>query len=108
MYFTGIPWLGFPIGLVALVAAWFGGERFIQRQVEVLARTSQKLAEGDLSTRTGLSEERGKIGQLARSFDSMAATLEQRLLEREKTEKNLLNRSFQLGNGITGQFFRFG
>src|SRR5205823_12559626 len=41
------------------------------------------------------TRERGEIAELARSFDSMAAALEQRAAERERTEKTLLNRSFQ-------------
>ena len=50
---------------------------------------------GDLSSRTGLSQERGELGELARTFDAMAASLEERVKERERAERTLLNRSFQ-------------
>src|SRR5215203_2912600 len=95
MYFADLPWAGFTVGLLALIAAWYGGEHFIMRQVHTLSKAAQRLAEGDLSTRTGLADEGGEIGQLARRFDAMAQSLEQRVQEREQAEKSLLNRSFQ-------------
>jgi hypothetical protein len=49
MYLTHLPWIGFVVGLLALGAAWFGGERFILRQVRILGRATQQLAMGDLS-----------------------------------------------------------
>ena len=64
------------VGLLALAAAWFGGERFILRQVRVLSKAVQQLGAGDLSSRTGLLRERGELGDLARTFDAMAASLE--------------------------------
>jgi signal transduction histidine kinase/HAMP domain-containing protein len=92
---TELPWAVFAVGLVALGAAWFGGERFILRQVRMLAKAAQQLGAGDLASRTGLSRERGELGDLARTFDTMAASLEERVKERERAEKTLLNRSFQ-------------
>ena len=90
-----VPWTGFVVGLVALAAAWFGGERFILRQVRVLSKAVQQLGSGDLSSRTGLAHERGELGELARIFDAMAASQEERVQERERAEKTLLTRSFQ-------------
>jgi len=95
MYYTDLPWTGFLVGLLALGAAWFGGERFILRQVRVLSKAAQQLAAGDLTSRTGLSRERGELGELAHTFDAMASNLEERVKERERAEKTLLNRSFQ-------------
>jgi signal transduction histidine kinase/ActR/RegA family two-component response regulator len=98
-YGTELPWTGFwtgfAVGLVALAAAWYGGERFILRQVRILSKAVQELGAGDLNSRTGLSQERGELGELARAFDAMAASLEQRVKERERAERTLLNRSFQ-------------
>jgi hypothetical protein len=48
-------WPAFGVGLLALGAAWFGGERFILRQIRVLAEAAQRLREGDLASRTGLA-----------------------------------------------------
>jgi signal transduction histidine kinase/ActR/RegA family two-component response regulator/HAMP domain-containing protein len=92
---TEPPWASFVVGMLALAAAWAGGERFILRQVRTLLGATQRLAAGDLSSRTGLGSERGELGELASTFDGMAQTLEQRVKEREQTEKMLLNRSFQ-------------
>src|SRR2546423_3135366 len=91
---TELPWAPFAVGLLALVAAWFGGEHFILRQIRVLARAAQRLREGDLTSRTGIGHEKGEMAELSRSFDSMAATLEKRVAEREQGAKTLLNRSF--------------
>lgn len=90
-----LPWAPIVIGLVALGAAWFGGERFILRQVRILSKAAQQFAVGDLTRRTGLSRERGELGELAQTFDGMAESLDQRIKERERAEKALLNRSFQ-------------
>ncbi len=95
MYYTELPWTGFVVGLLALGAAWFGGERFILRQVRILCNAAGQLAAGNLSVRTGLARETGELGELARTFDSMAEALEQRVKEREQTARILLARSFQ-------------
>ena len=81
--------------MLALAAAWFGGERFILRQVRILSQAARRLGAGDLSSRTRLSGEKGELGELAQTFDIMAASLEQRVKERELAERTLLNRSFQ-------------
>jgi hypothetical protein len=48
MYFLKLEqWSGFLVGLLALGAAWLGGERFIMRQVRVLLSTTERLAQGD-------------------------------------------------------------
>jgi signal transduction histidine kinase/ActR/RegA family two-component response regulator/HAMP domain-containing protein len=78
-----------------LAAAWFGGERFILRQVRILSKAARQLGAGDLTSRTGLSREEGELGDLARTFDTMAASLEERVNERERAEKALLTRAFQ-------------
>jgi signal transduction histidine kinase/CheY-like chemotaxis protein len=105
MFITKVPWTGFVVGLLALGAAWFGGEQFILRQIRVLSRAAQRWKEGDLGSRTGLTREPGEIGDLARAFDVMAEALQERILEREQAEKTLLNRSFQQTVvGALGQF----
>ncbi|HWI57473.1 MAG TPA: ATP-binding protein [Bacillota bacterium] len=90
-----VPWMPFVVGMLALGAAWYGGERFILRQVRILYQAARQLAAGDFSSRTGLRKETGELGDLARTFDAMAASLEERGKEREQTEKILLNRSLQ-------------
>jgi len=89
------PWIRFVIGLLALGAAWFGGELFIVRQLRMLSQAAERLASGDFKSRTGLGNDRGEFGDLARTIDTMAQTIEQRIRDQERTERTLLNRSFQ-------------
>ncbi len=104
-YGSHIPLTDFAIGLIALGAAWYGGERFILRQVRELSRTAQQLAAGDFACRTGISKERGELAELARTFDEMAGSLQERVKEREDAERTLLNRAFQQTVvGALGQF----
>lgn len=96
IYFTDLgDWAAFLVGLGALVAAWYGGERYVIRQVRGLLDATRKLADGDLTSRTGLSKAEGEMGELARTFDGMAEKLEQRARQSEQAETNLLNRALQ-------------
>ena len=83
-YFVDVPWVSLTVGLLALTAAWFGGELFILRQVRVLIDAAKRLGTGDMSSRTGLHNSPGEIGQLAAVFDDMAEALQQRVKERER------------------------
>ncbi len=94
-YFVDVPWASLSVGLVALMAAWFGGELFILRQVRALSDAAKRLGKGDLTSRTGLQSGSGELGQLARIFDGMAASLQQRVRERETAENVLLHRAHQ-------------
>jgi len=94
-YWADLPWMGFIVGLLALAAAWYGGERFILRQVRVLLGVSRKIQAGDLTSRTQLRSPPGELGELAGAFDAMADALQQRAAEREQTEHTLLNRALQ-------------
>jgi len=77
------------IGLLVFAAAWVGGDVFILRRVNVLVRAAQRLAAGDLSARTGLSDGGGEISHLAHAFDIMAETLQQRETEHQRAEAAL-------------------
>jgi signal transduction histidine kinase/ActR/RegA family two-component response regulator len=94
-YALSVPWESFFVGLMALIAAWYGGERFILRQVQALTRAVLRLTGGDLKARSGLKEAQGEIGQLATKFDEMVATLQQRQQERDEADRKLLNRAMQ-------------
>jgi signal transduction histidine kinase/HAMP domain-containing protein/ActR/RegA family two-component response regulator len=105
MYFAHLSWMGFAAGLLALIAAWFGGELFILRQLRILSASARRWASGDFSARTGLQDIKTEIGELARAFDRMADSVANRTRERERTEKTLLTRSFQQTVvGALGQF----
>ena len=75
--------------LLALAAAWYGGEFFILRRVRRLLATTHRLTHGDLAARTGAGHGDGELHQLARAFDEMAESLQQRVAERERAEANL-------------------
>jgi signal transduction histidine kinase/ActR/RegA family two-component response regulator len=94
-YFVDVPWASLMVGLLALMAAWFGGEHFILRQVRMLSDAAKRLGTGDMSSRTGLHDSPGELGQLAEIFDSMAESLQQRAKEQELAEKNLRNHAQQ-------------
>jgi signal transduction histidine kinase/CheY-like chemotaxis protein len=95
MYIYDLEMSGFVVGFMGLVAAWIGGEYFVRRQVQAMSETARKIAEGDLGARTGLPTATDELGQLAAVFDLMAESLQQRIVEREKTEKILLDRAAQ-------------
>jgi signal transduction histidine kinase/HAMP domain-containing protein len=96
LYYTGMQdWAPFFVGLVALGSAWFGGERFVLRQVRTLYEVTQRLSSGDLTSRTGMGNVKGELGELARTFDILAESLQQRAREREEAEHTLLNRALQ-------------
>src|SRR5471032_1302558 len=84
MYIYDLPMSGFIVGFLALAAAWMGGEYFVRRQAHALSEAAQKIADGNLAARSGLPSSGDELGQLAKMFDRMAATLEQRIKEREK------------------------
>ena len=88
-YATTVPWESFFVGILALMAAWYGGEHFILRQVQALSNAVLRLSHGDLQARTGLKEAEGELGQLAEKFDEMAEALQQRARERDDAERRL-------------------
>ena len=94
-YTLSVPWDSFIVGFLALIAAWFGGEHFILRQIRVLSRVVLRLAGGDLEARTGLNEVQGELGQLAQKFDELAAALQQRAKERDEADRKLRDQAHQ-------------
>jgi len=80
------------LGLVlvlAVEAAWFVGGRSVARPAEILVRTVERLASGDLSARTGLGDRLGEMSQLASAFDRMAVSLRERSTERDQAVQSL-------------------
>lgn len=75
--------------LLAAAAAWWGGGLFLLRRIHTLVQSTQRLAGGDLSARTGLPAGPDEIGRLAQAFDSMAASLQWRQAEYERSQATL-------------------
>jgi PAS domain S-box-containing protein len=79
------------------------------RQVTTLVKTTEAIAGGDLTVRTGLRHSGGEMAQLAQAIDQMADSLKQQESTRREAEEFIrrLNRQMQLilqaaGDGIVG------
>jgi light-regulated signal transduction histidine kinase (bacteriophytochrome) len=88
MLWRNLSFLG-AVTLLALMAAWYAGDAFVLRRVRSLVDATQKLKSGNLSARTGVTEGAGELHYLARVFDDMAESLQQRIAERERAEAQL-------------------
>jgi nitrate/nitrite-specific signal transduction histidine kinase len=80
------------IGVVAVVvlalgAAWVGGDAFVLRPTRALVAATRGLTGGDFNARTGLKHGPGELGEIARAFDGMAGTLKEREADRERAEQ---------------------
>jgi signal transduction histidine kinase len=63
---------------VTLVVARQAGDRLFTRRIEALLRAARRLSAGDLSATTGQAWTSDELGELSRTFDSMAWTVSQR------------------------------
>jgi signal transduction histidine kinase len=77
------------LSALALAAAWFGADIFILRRIRDIVAATAKVAGGDLGARTKLPYERSELGQMARAFDDLAQTLEQREAEASVSEHQI-------------------
>lgn len=73
-------------GLLALLAAWFGGEQFIVAPIRALARKATLLGSGELDVRPGQEVWLAEFEPLAEAMNDMAHRLAER--ERELRSKN--------------------
>jgi PAS domain S-box-containing protein len=92
-------WLGL-VALLALAAAWFGGEAFILRPVNALLGVTRRLTDGHLSARAGPVYPSGELGQLSQAFDQMADALQQRERERNQATEELWQAHAELENRV--------
>ena len=87
------------VGLVAalvIMLGWIGSDVLVLRQIRALVRSTAQLARGDFSARTGIVPNGDELGQLTRTFDQMAQTLQQREAERREAEEKLKHYSHRL------------
>jgi PAS domain S-box-containing protein len=68
-------WLGLA-GAITFALAWVTADLMILHQGRRLIEATRRLASGDLSARSGPPYRRGEVGDVARAFDEMAATLQ--------------------------------
>ncbi len=64
--------------VIALAIAWVSGTVLVLRPTRALIAATQTLGRGNLQARTQLHHSNDEFGQLAMSFDEMAASLDQR------------------------------
>ncbi len=86
------------VALLALFATFWGGERFILRQLNTLLDATEEVAAGNLGARTRLPNVKGGLGQLAHAFDRMTASLQRRESERRDAEDLLRQANEYLEN----------
>ncbi len=77
------------IVLLALAVAWAGSDLLLLRRVRSLLEATKRLAEGDLSARSGLRYGADEISRLASAFDQMAATIESQHVKALRAEQEL-------------------
>jgi signal transduction histidine kinase/DNA-binding response OmpR family regulator/HAMP domain-containing protein len=66
------------VTVLVFSTAWIGGDWLVLRRMRALMEAAQRLGRGDLSARTGLPHDPEELGQLAASFDDMAADIQAR------------------------------
>jgi len=64
------------VTLLSLAIAWVGGDYLVRRRIISLLSATRRMAQGDLSARTGISYGKSELSELARGFDEMAQRLE--------------------------------
>lgn len=74
------------VGILALLAAWMGGDVFILRRLKELVGATKRLASGDLGVRIGSFGNRDELSVLASSFNEMAESLDKRTTQVHQAE----------------------
>jgi signal transduction histidine kinase len=77
------------VTLLVFALAGAGVHLLVLQPVNALLSAVRRFDAGDFSTRTGRASGRGELGQLARAFDRMAATVEARDRERDRAAEAL-------------------
>jgi len=72
------------VTLLALAAAWFGGDLFLIGRARAIVAAARRLKDGELGARTGLPRRSDELGELAQVFDELSAALQQRDTERRR------------------------
>ncbi|MGC8604521.1 MAG: PAS domain S-box protein, partial [Desulfomonilaceae bacterium] len=88
LLFFDLLWLTIAI-LMAIAAVWFFTHYLITRQMEKLVEAINKIAGGNLNIRTGMDQSQGEIGFLGSAFDRMVEAIQDRELERQRSNEAL-------------------
>jgi two-component system, sensor histidine kinase len=84
--------------LLIILMAYIFSHRNIIRPIDRLVKTARMVAEGNLGTRTGISDQSTELGKLAGTIDGMTEKLLLREVERKRAEKEIkkLKERFEL------------
>ncbi len=74
------------VGILALLAAWIGGDVFILRRLKELVGATKRVASGDLGVRIEPFGDRDELSLLASSFNEMAESLDERTTQVHQAE----------------------
>ncbi|HMN63325.1 MAG TPA: HAMP domain-containing protein, partial [Anaerolinea sp.] len=74
-------------GMIALM--WVIGDVLVVKNAQTLVQATRRLAQGDLTARSGVKYSQGEFGQLAQAFDGMAGELAARETERDRNVATL-------------------
>lgn len=77
------------VGLLAFGLAWVASEVSVVRPVKALAGATKRLSAGELEARSGLRDEGGELGELARAFDEMAGSLQEYVQREQRARREL-------------------
>jgi signal transduction histidine kinase/HAMP domain-containing protein len=69
------------VAFMALMVAWVSSDQLIMKPVNRLVAATQKLAMGEMQTRTGIPHSRNELSYVSSAIDQMAEALQQREAE---------------------------
>ena len=94
-FYLDLTWIA-AFGALALILARLYVQRLFLRPIAALSETVHRVEQGDLSARTGISDSTSELGSLARSFDSLTATLSRRETESLAQQETLRERESRI------------
>ncbi|MGE5477461.1 MAG: PAS domain S-box protein [Bacteroidales bacterium] len=92
--------------LLSLLIAGIGIQRLVLRKVTMLERAAARIRAGEMGVTSGLSNDGGEFGRLARTFDSMANALDQRMKSFQHTLRESELRFTQMAGAAPTGIFR--
>jgi PAS domain S-box-containing protein len=90
------------IVLIMLGCAFYVSKKYLIEKIDTLQDASRRLAKGDLDVRVAAKVTGGELGELGRTFDTMAQALSEDRAARELTEKSLIDSEARLRNAVLG------
>ncbi len=97
---TRVAWIAGATGVAATLVCALGFMLYLRRALLAplrgVADTAQKLAAGDLQARVGSRDGIGEVGELARTFDQMADSLEESRTVLERRNRELAEQRTEL------------